>query len=135
MIVILAFICLSLGMLSAPPLPFNFKPIWDAALLDAKVSHKTIAALMKLSSQQLSQQVAQQHHLSLFRLILLATDDDGRRFLEAFFARLHPHLGLDDLAMQQQLSMLRAQIDGLLKAMKTRQVTVWHTDFSKEKTG
>lgn len=119
---------------SSARLSFNFKPIWDAALDDAHVKHDTIARLMGISSQQLSAQVAQIGHLSFFRLLCVATDADGRRFFQALIERLSPQIGLDDLAIQQQLSVMRGQIDALLKAMRARQVTVWTEPYSEKET-
>lgn len=130
----LALIALTFGALAAPVLPFNFTPIWNDALDDARVKHATIARLMGISSQQLSQQVAGQGHLSFFRLLCVATDDDGRRFFQALMERLGPRVGLEDLAIQQQLSVMRSQIDDLLRAMKARQVTAWLDDFPKKET-
>lgn len=110
------------GVSQAPKLTFNFAPVWQSALHEADVKHDTIARLMGISSQQLSRQVdgSSRAHLSLFRLICIATDVDGRRFLRELIKQLGPHIGLEDRSIAEELDRIAA----VLRSIHARTVAV-----------
>ena len=94
---------------------FDLEAEFAAAYRRAGVKHEAVAALMGISSQQLSQQLAKRGHLSLRRVLLLATDGDGRRVLQAFWPRVADHIGLETHGtVAQRLQTFMAEFPKLI---------------------
>ncbi len=88
-------------------LPFDFVALWEHARTACGLKHESLAALMGISSQQLSQQLHGQGHPSVRRMCLLLADPDGRRFFAAFVGlTLDRSEAIDpvEVFLEQQLS-------------------------------
>ncbi len=89
--------------LVAPQLGFDLNGIWQDARAEVGIKHEALAALMGLSASRLSDQLAgrAQQHLSMQRVLLLATDPDGRKFLRVLCLKLATVNGFDLDALYQ----------------------------------
>lgn len=109
------------GMAFDPMIGFDLEGAVTMARRDAGLKHQNLAALMGISSQQLSQQLAQRGHLSLYRLLLAARHEDGRAFWRAFLPLLTEHLGIEHAdSIAAQLARLVDAVEGR-KAMARAQ--------------
>lgn len=102
---------------------FDLEAEFSAAYRRAGVKHDVCAALMGISSQQLSQQLAKRGHLSLRRVLLLATDRDGKRVLQEFWPRVADAIGLEESgSVAQQLKTFMAEFPKLIDKFQTQMV-------------
>lgn len=99
-------------------LSFDLARLVVQARKDADLKHDALAALMGISGKQLSHQLAERGHLSLRRLLFVATDKsgDGRRFLAALWPLLAQEIGLEDRALANEA----ARLAGLLERFLTQ---------------
>ncbi len=102
-------------VLASFELPFHFARMWEAERGACGLKQETLASIMRLTPQQLRQQLTGQGHVSFQRFLLLLADAEGRAFATGLLNRIFAEVGL-------------AQIDpfaewlkqGLALAMKTR---------------
>jgi hypothetical protein len=101
----------------------------------AGLKHDALAALMGISSPQLSQQIARRGgYLSLPRLLSVATDVDGRIFLQLLWAEIAEYLGIEDRdAVALQLAAFRERFQLLLDKVQVRMLRVDLPAREKEK--
>lgn len=96
----------------------------DAACRAAGLSIKTVAAIYGVSQEQFYQQCRGIGHLSLWRLIAMSRDPEGKKFLRAYMPRVLRAMGFPDLdeaievrdmflrlVDRVQIKMAKAQID------------------------
>src|SRR4051812_24824943 len=69
---------------------------WERARERAKLKHEYLAALMRKSSQQLSNQVAGRGHLSTYSLVALKVQADGLNFAQLFWDEVGSLLGIEN---------------------------------------
>jgi hypothetical protein len=108
--------------LVAPVLPgYDLAAVWADAREDAKVKHEVLASLMGIPASRLSDQLAgrQSQHLSLQRVLLLATDPDGRRFLRCLCLKLATVNGFD-LDCELQVAMIQRIATKLVDRIQKR---------------
>lgn len=94
---------------------FDLEAEFQAAYRRAQVKHEVVARLMGISSQQLSQQLARKGHLSFRRILLLATDADGKAVLRELWPRVSDAIGLESSGtVAQQLRVFMEQFPKLI---------------------
>jgi hypothetical protein len=94
-----------------------------AARQRAGLKHEVLALLMGITSQQLSHQLAARSHLSLGRLLMAASDPDGRRFLIYLWAEIAEFLQIESRdAVALQLRDLTNEFHGLVAKLSKRQM-------------
>src|SRR5262245_44934041 len=86
------------------------------------MKHDRLAFLMGITGPQLSQQLAQQGHLSLRRLLLVASTDDGKAFWRVFWPLVAAQVGMEDKALAVQLSAFAERFGKLIDAIQIRMV-------------
>lgn len=107
--------------LIAPQLAFDLAAVWAAARDDAQIKHEVLASLMGLPASRLSDQLAGRNsqHLSVQRVLLLAADPDGRRFLRVLCLKLAAVNGFD-LEAEWQIAKLQLLASRLIDRMQKR---------------
>ncbi len=92
----------------------------------AGLKHEVLAVLMGISSQQLSQQLARRGgYLSLPRVLSVAKDPDGRRFLRLLWTEVADFIGIEDHdAVALQLAELRGRVATVLDKVQIRMLRV-----------
>jgi hypothetical protein len=99
--------------------------VWKDAEIETAIKHDALAALMGIPASRLSDQLAGRasQHLSLQRVLVLATDPDGRRFLRCLCVRLATANGFD-LDCELQIAMIQRiatkAIDRIQKRMPVK---------------
>lgn len=78
-------------------LSINWSDLFARARARCGMKHETLARLMGISATQLSQQLGGNGHVSLFRLVQVAADRDGKRFLIELFSLLGHDLGFHEV--------------------------------------
>ena len=100
---------------AAVELPFSLEHHIEEARRRAGLKHESLARLMGISSQQLSQQLAGRGHVSLKRLILAACGDaDGKQFLHELFLLIKDEMGWTDF------DAIAARLSELVNAVQVR---------------
>src|SRR6185369_7174607 len=76
----------------------NWAEMFSRARSAADLKHDTLARMMKISASQLSQQLAERGHLSLFKLVRVAADPDpaGKRFVVELFDLIAEEFGFGE---------------------------------------
>ena len=98
-----------------PRLSFNLSAHIVTARQRAGLKHDSLATLMGISSQQLSQQLAERGHISLQRLLFAACrDQDGKRFLRELFLLIKDEMGWTDF------DAIAARLSELVNAVQVR---------------
>lgn len=69
----------------------------DVACKRSGLSRKQVAAIYGVSPEQLYQQARGIGHLSLRRLLAMARDEDGKKFLRAYMPLVWKAMGFPDL--------------------------------------
>lgn len=108
--------------LVAPVLPgYEIGAIWKDAEIETHVKHEVLASLMGIPASRLSDQLAGRasQHLSLQRVLLLATDPDGRRFLRCLCLKLATVNGFD-LDCELQVAMIQRVATKLVDRIQKR---------------
>jgi hypothetical protein len=100
---------------------FDLGTVWAQARDEAQVKHEALAALMGISAAQLSNQLAGRgsQHLSVQRVLLLAADADGRRFLRVLCLKLAAVNGFD-LETEWQIAKLQLLATRLIDRVQKR---------------
>lgn len=107
--------------LIAPQLAFDIASVWASARDEAQIKHEVLAALMGISAARLSDQLAGRgsQHLSVQRVLLLAADEDGRRFLRVLCLKLAAVNGFD-LETEWQIAKLQLLATRLIDRVQKR---------------
>ena len=98
-----------------PTLSFNLEALIVEARRRAGLKHDSLATLMGISSQQLSQQLAERGHVSFRRLLFVSRDPDGKRFLRELFLLIKDEMGFEDF------DQIAARLSDLVNAFQVRQ--------------
>lgn len=100
---------------------YKLATVWAEAREDARIKHEALAALMGITAAKLSDQLAGRSysHLSLQRVLLLATDPDGRRFLRCLCLKLAAVNGFD-LDCELQVAMIQRVATKLVDRIQKR---------------
>jgi hypothetical protein len=95
--------------------------VWAEARDEAQIKHDVLATLMGLSAARLSDQLAGRgsQHLSVQRVLLLAADADGRRFLRVLCLKLAAVNGFD-LETEWQIAKLQLLATRLIDRVQKR---------------
>lgn len=107
--------------LIAPQLDFDLAAVWGAARDESQIKHEVLASLMGIPASRLSDQLAGRNsqHLSVQRVLLLAADPDGRRFLRVLCLKLAAVNGFD-LEAEWQIAKLQMLANRLIDRMQKR---------------
>jgi len=99
---------LAQGCAAQVKLPFDLGDLVERARRIAHMKRDSMAEAMGISGPQLSQQLTARGHLSLQRLLMMATqDDDGRKAFAALWLAIAEQIGIEDRdAVQAELRRL-----------------------------
>lgn len=89
---------------------------FERARRRADVKLDVLAHLMGIPYQQLQQQAQGNGHLSTWRLLMLMTDVDGRRFLGYFLQEQADLIGIEDL------DGIAARLEDMRRALVSRRM-------------
>lgn len=116
-------------VLASYQLPVNFTRLWEAERGACGLKQETLATIMRLTPQQLHQQLTGHGHVSFQRFLLLLADPDGRAFAQGLLNRIFAEVGLANvdpfttwlhqgIALAMKTRMVRSELD------KVREVEV-----------
>lgn len=82
---------------------------------------EVLAALMGITPPQLSMQLRPGGHVSVVRLLSVAKDDDGRRFLQMFWHDVAEHIGIQDFdAVAAELKRFHGRLGVVVDKLQVR---------------
>ena len=112
-----------------PALGFDLAAYVVEARRRAGLKHDSLATLMGISSQQLSQQLAERGHLSFRRLLFVSRDPDGKRFLRELFLLIKEEMGWEDF------DQIAARLSDLINAVQVRQAKAQLREREERRVG
>ena len=120
---------LAQGCAAQVKLPFDLGDLVERARRIANLKRDSMAAAMGISGPQLSQQLTARGHLSLQRLLMMATqDDDGRKAFAALWLEIAEALELEDR------DAVQAELRRLVDLVQTRMAKAELRDRARKET-
>jgi hypothetical protein len=102
---------------------FDLAPAIERCAKRAGLKHEALAALQGYSSQQWSNKLAGREHVSMPKLLSVASDPDGRRFLQYLWIDIAEYLDIEDYdALALQLRHFSERFQLLVDKVQVRMV-------------